>query len=170
VFLDDNLAPFADQWEFLSRVRRIDRESLEELLERHTPAGAERETEAPSRYEDRALDLIPAAVKRGIFTGSVKAIRDAQLEIPVTGLPSCLSAALKRLATLANPMFFERQRLRFGTWNLPRFLFCGEIHPGRLVLPRGVVPAAAALFHKAGGRLEIEDRRPRERTHGFAFH
>jgi superfamily II DNA or RNA helicase len=170
VFLDDDFVPHEDPWNLLSKVDRIDRVNLDHLLERHTPAETGNEAENSSRYEDRILDLIPAAVEKGIFTGSARAIRDAQLEISLATLPSCLVAALKRLGTLANPVFFEKQRLRFGTWNIPRFIFCGEIHPERLILPRGVVPAAEALFRKAGGRLRIEDHRPTESPHPFVFH
>jgi superfamily II DNA or RNA helicase len=170
VFLDDDFVPHEDTWHFLSEVDRIDRKQLDYLLERHTPAETANETENTSRYEDRILELIPAAVEKGIFTGSAKAIWNTQLEIPIPTLPSSLVAALKRLGTLANPVFFEKQRLRFGTWNIPRFIFCGEVYPDRLILPRGVVPAAEALFRKAGGRLRIEDHRPPESPHSFVFH
>jgi superfamily II DNA or RNA helicase len=137
------------------------------MLDQALPADA---AETPPRFEDRVLDTIPAAVKKGDFTGTTRAVRRAQLEIPTGGLPASLVAALKRLATLGNPVFFEKQRLRFGTYNIPRFIFCGEMHPDRLVLPRGVAGAAEELFRKAGGRLECEDQR---RTHAaceLTFH
>ncbi|MEO5915108.1 MAG: DEAD/DEAH box helicase family protein [Luteolibacter sp.] len=169
VFLDEDFAPHPDQWAFLSRVPRIDREHLEDLLDHNVPAGVDDDPQLAPRYEDRVLDVIPAAVKRGDFTGSVKAVRRAQLEIPISNLPVSLVAALKRLATLANPVFFEKQRLRFGTYNSPRFIFCGEIHADRLILPRGVVSAAEELFRKAGGRLEIVDKRPDAGRCDFEF-
>lgn len=167
VFLDDNFAPHADQWAFLSKVLRIGSERLAELLDRAMPADS---GEILSRFEDRVLDTIPASVKKGDFTGAVRAVRRAQLEIPMVGLPASLIAALKRLATLANPVFFEKQRLRFGTYNIPRFIFCGEMHPDRIVLPRGVAGAAKELFRKAGGRLEIMDQLPAQAACGFTFH
>ncbi len=172
VFLDDDFAPHPNQWDFLARIEKIDPESLGDLLDQALPEF--REPDTPDgfalRYEDRVLDVIPATVTRGVFTSTGTAVHHAQLGISTAGLPACLVAALKRLATLANPVFFEKQRLRFGTYNIPRFIFCGEMHPDRLVLPRGVIPAAAELFRKAGGKLEIEDKRPPERIHEFAFH
>lgn len=167
LFLDDDFVPHPEQWGFLAEVARIGRERLEELLDYAVPADS---GETLPRFEDRALDTIPAAVKKGDFTGAARAVRRAQLEIPIGGLPASLVAALKRLATLANPVFFEKQRLRFGTYNIPRFIFCGEMQSDRLVLPRGVADASQELFRKAGGRLEIEDQRPRLTSCEFTFH
>jgi len=167
LFVNDEFEPYSDQWAFLSEVPRVGRERLEELLDLALPTDS---GEILPRFEDRVLDTIPAAVKKGDFTGTTRAVRRAQLEIPTSGLPSNLIAALKRLATLANPVFFEKQRLRFGTWDTPRFIFCGEMQPDRLVLPRGVEVAAEELFRKAGGRLEIEDQRPSRTTCESTFH
>lgn len=167
VFLDDELTPHRDQWTFLSGIARMGSECLEELLEHALPA----ETgEIPPRFEDRVLDTIPAAVKKGDFKSVTRAVRRAQLEIPTSVLPASLIAALKRLATLANPVFFEKQRLRLGTYNIPRFIFCGEMHSDRLILPRSVTGVAEQLFRKAGGRFEIEDQRQSHAVSEFTFH
>jgi superfamily II DNA or RNA helicase len=167
LFIDDDFSPHPDQWGFLSHVPRLGRERLGELLDQVTSAES---GEILQHFEDRALDMIPAAVKKGDFTGPALGVRRAQLEIPTGGLPASLIGALKRLATLANPVYFEKQRLRFGTYNIPRFIFCGEMHSGRLVLPRGAAGAADGLFRKAGGRLEIDDQRPAWAACEFAFH
>lgn len=172
VFLDENLKPHPDQWEFLSALPRIDPERLADLLDQALASTPETDAASDfvSRFEDRVLDVIPSAVTKGVFTGRVVAIRHAQLEFAIRDLPACLVAALKRLATLANPVFYEKQRLRFGTYNIPRFIFCGEIQPDRLVLPRGVLPAVEALVRKAGATLELADKRPDEVPCDFGFH
>lgn len=156
-FLDEDFQLHPDPWQYFTQAPRMDRGVLDDLLENAVPPASDG---TASCFEDRVLDVIPTAVKKGDFTGSAQAVHRAQLEIPLAGLPASLIAALKRLATLANPLFFEKQRLRFGTYNIPRFIFCGEMHPDRLILPRGVAVAAGELFHKAGGRLEITDLRP----------
>ncbi len=165
-FLDEDFQLHPDQWQYLTQAPRMDRGVLDDLLENSVPAASD---DAAPCFEDRVLDVIPTAVKKGDFTGSAHAVHRAQLEIPLAGLPAALVAALKRLATLANPLFFEKQRLRFGTYNIPRFIFCGEMHPDRLILPRGVAKAAGELFHKAGGRLEITDLRPATVHCDFTF-
>jgi len=167
VFLDEDFEPHSAPWEFLTQTPRMGRDQLDELLEHAVPPASD---DAAPRFEDRVLDVIPATVKKGDFTGTVHAVRRSQLEIQLAGLPANLVAALKRLATLANPVFFEKQRLRFGTYNIPRFIFCGEIHDDRLVLPRGTVQAATELFCKGGGRLEMVDQRPVAVSCDVSFH
>jgi superfamily II DNA or RNA helicase len=172
VFLDENLDPIPDQWNYLTTLPRMDSERLAELLDQTLPSAPDQDetSDFVSRFEDRVLEVIPSAVTKGVFTGQVMATRHAQIEILTTGLPACLVAALKRLATLANPVFFEKQRLRFGTYNIPRFIFCGEIHQERVTLPRGVHPAVESLVRKAGGKIEIEDKRPFVRSCVVDFH
>ena len=166
VFLDDDFSPHPDQWEFLAALPKIEPARLEALLDKIIPLS---EDEASFRFEDRVLDVIPTVIRKGDFTETARAVRRAQLEISTSNLPSSLVASLKRLATLANPVFFEQQRLRFGTWNIPRFLFCGEIYPERLVLPRGTITEVESLIRKAGGKLEIDDRRPESTSTELSF-
>jgi len=80
-----------------------------------------------------------------------------------------LGAALKRLGTIANPLFYEKQRLRFPTINIPRFIFCGEEHNDKLVLPRGTLHDIEKLVSKAGGKVEIIDKRPAPATADLSF-
>ncbi len=171
VFLDAGLLPFPDQWTYLAELRRVSPDQLDELVERTLmhAAGAISGAEPLPRFEDRVLDLIPEAVTRGCFSGTATVIHHAQIEIPTEGIPASLVAALKRLATLANPVFFEKQRLRFSTYNTPRFIFCGEIHPDRIVLPRGVDQAVKDLIRKAGGKVRMEDNRPEADSCSFIF-
>lgn len=172
VFLDEALLPFSDQWTYLAELRRVSPDQLDEIVERTLMHAADTISEADPlpRFEDRVLDLIPEAVTKGCYTGTATLIRHAQIEIPTEGIPACLVAALKRLGTLANPVFFEKQRLRFGTYNVPRFIFCGEIHPDRIVLPRGLDQAVKDLFRKAGGKVRMEDKRPQMESRSFTFH
>jgi len=80
------------------------------------------------------------------------------LAIERFGLPPALVSALKHLASLHNPTFYEKERLRLSTWNTPRFIRCYQETLDRLVLPRGLLPEVEDLLHKAGSRLSIVDQ------------
>ena len=40
----------------------------------------------------------------------------------MAALTPALLATLKHAASMANPAFYDRQRRRFSTWGVPRFL------------------------------------------------
>jgi superfamily II DNA or RNA helicase len=171
VFLDANLKPIDDQWAYLAGLPRVSRAQLETILARLTPpaAAAATATTQPSsdnrdevafalRGDEAVLDISHAPVKPGLLTGEITVRLDAALHLPRT-LPTALLAALRRLATLANPEFHEKLRLRFATYDTPRFLFAGEWHPDRLVLPRGMLERALALLETAGATVAVQDAR-----------
>ena len=59
-----------------------------------------------------------------------------------------------------NPEFYERQRMRASTYNIPRFLHCyQETIDGGLILPRGMLDTVTSLAAQAGSRLNITDQR-----------
>jgi superfamily II DNA or RNA helicase len=171
LFLDENFEPLSDQWTCLASLPKIDLAELQRLLE--TSCSHQKDSE-PSEsvslnFDEAALNVIPQAVRRGDFKGTLKLVRNSQIAIPLSDLPTGLGAALKRLGTIANPLFYEKQRLRFPTINIPRFIFCGEEHDDKLVLPRGTLHDIEKLVSKAGGKVEIIDKRLAPATADLSF-
>ena len=167
VFLNSNRQPYEDQWAFLAAAHRVTRPELDQLIERLSPLASLATTAPPNpsthftlESDERALDLSCATIPSTTLQGEVTLRLDAALHIPRTTLPSAIIARLKRLATFANPVFYEKQRLRFPTYDTPRFLFAGEWHPDRLVLPRGVLAETQRIIEDAGATVTIHDARP----------
>ena len=87
--------------------------------------------------------------------GSTPGIRLEQAE-----LTPGLAATLRHAASMHNPEFYERQRMRASTYNIPRFLHCyQETIDGGLILPRGMLDTVTSLAAQAGSRLNITDQR-----------
>lgn len=85
-------------------------------------------------------------------------------------LSPALHAAVKHAASMPNPIFYERQRLRMSTWDTPRFLRSyDETVDGGLVLPRGLIDTVASLVEQAGSRLELADERVSGQPQEFTF-
>ena len=68
-------------------------------------------------------------------------------------------AALKHVGSIANPEFYEKQRMRFSTWNTPRFISCYGEDLEWLHLPRGLTEQVADLLVGLGSRLDLTDDR-----------
>lgn len=167
VFVDEQMTPFEDQWSYLARLPRLNREGVDRILARISPLNAP-EANSPSRValdDDFALqndaailDLSYPRIRGGMLTGEVTVRLDAQIHVP-RSLPAPVLAALRRLATFPNPVFHEKLRLRFATFNTPRFIFAGEWRPDRLVLPRGVMDRCLSLLETAGATVAVQDAR-----------
>ena len=93
------------------------------------------------------------------YSGAVEIQISSKVIINIDGMPSKLITALKRIATFANPKFFELQRLRFSTWKTPKYIFCGEVAAGKLILPKGTLEKVQETLINAGSDISILDRR-----------
>jgi hypothetical protein len=174
VFLDDKLEPSPNQWAFLSTVHRLRREDLDRIVGQMTPmtalAAFDNDDFALALESDEGtLDMSRPSIKAGMVTGDVTLRFDSRVHIP-RAIPVAVLAALKRLVTFANLVFHHKLRLRFATYDTPRFIFAGEWYPDRLVLPRGVLDGAISILESAGANVAIQDTRPDgDRVH-WAFH
>jgi superfamily II DNA or RNA helicase len=169
LFVDAQMVPFEDQWSYLAGLPRLSRESLERTLARIAPvipraspvqaaAASEHQHDFALQSDAAVLELSHPRIRRGMISGEVNVRLDSQIHVP-RALPTPVLAALRRLATFPNPVFHEKLRLRFATFDTPRFLFAGEWHADRLVLPRGVLDQSLALLESAGATVETQDTR-----------
>ena len=163
VFVDDNLSPYADQWEFLSSVRLLSAEDVATVLSNNAPAPKRKANQADADVveAEASIDMTEEKIK-GIHPGPIHFVYSRHLEIGIHGLPSSLISAFKRTATFANPKFFELQRMRFSTWNTPRYICSAELSDDgdSMILPRGLLSACTQLAEVAGARIEFSDLRP----------
>jgi superfamily II DNA or RNA helicase len=162
VFVDDDLVPYSDQWEFLSRVRLLSTEDVAAVLRDNAPTPRRKSDQADADIVDAEASIDMAEEKiRGTYSGAISFRYSRHLEIGIRGLPSSLISAFKRAATFANPKFFELQRMRFSTWNTPRYICSAELSDNgeAMILPRGLLPRCMQLAEVAGAGVEFEDLR-----------
>ncbi|MEN9637585.1 MAG: hypothetical protein RL077_5989 [Verrucomicrobiota bacterium] len=169
LFVDPRMVAFEDQWSYLAGLTRLSRESLGRTLARVAPLrplappvqavdASEHQHDFALQNDAMVLDLSHPRIHSEIISGEVTVRLDAQIHVP-RSLPMPVLAALRRLATFPNPVFHERLRLRFATFDTPRFLFAGEWHADRLVLPRGVLEQCLSLLETAGATVVVQDAR-----------
>lgn len=104
VFLDPTtMKPWPDQWAFLSSVCRMSPDAVVAVAEllRDIDTGP-------------TMSLVELAKADGPRTPPVIAQISGQLSLRRAGLPPALVAGLKHLASLANPEFYEKERMRFS--------------------------------------------------------
>ena len=156
-FVDEKLQPYEDQWKVLAEVPRLSLDELEDILSGELGVTAN-DTDS-LELESLILEVTSTDPIDYSVVPDWKIHLAENLVIPINGLPSPFVAKLQGLARFANPVFFEKQRQRFPTYNIPRRIFAGELYPDRLVLPRGCLENIVDAFAEAGSRVEVEDRR-----------
>ena len=153
VFLDlETLERHEDQWAYLSTLGRMTPQELKRAADRAGKVAVAVEVtrlNSPSSTKTRP----PAPPVLSVRLGA--GIRLEQVE-----LTPGLAATLRHAASMHNPEFYERQRMRASTYNIPRFLHCyQETIDGGLILPRGMLDTVTSLAGQAGSRLNITDQR-----------
>jgi len=170
-FVDIDLIPHPDQWNFLRHIETLSSKKLNELLTLFTP-----NTHISS--EHITIDTRPPW-EQGAKTKPIK-IENCPEQITVTlanhiyfklnEIPAPLTARLKRLASFSNPVFFKTQALRFSTYGIPRYISCARIEQGYLSLPRGCFDDAMALLEEHSITAVIDDKRePGEKIKSLKF-
>jgi len=166
VFLDDGLEPWADQWAFLSGVRRLGRETIEgtvQVAERggrvlgvRLPPQEDEEREpwgAPPSGRARTPPIV------GQLPKVIELVLGNQIYIPKDGLPPGLRNRLLRLAAFQNPAFYQAQALRLSTWGTPRIVACAEDFPQHIALPRGCLEETLRTLGALGIDVTVRDER-----------
>jgi hypothetical protein len=161
VFVDSDFRPIADQWLYLAGLQRLSHDQLEHLVTKLAPLAQKtsaQEEDFVLQFDEATLNLARPLITSGMMSGEVTIRLDSKVHIP-RAIPVPVLAALKRLACFANPVFHEKLRLRFPTFDTPRFLFAGEWHADRLTLPRGVLEQSLKVLEDAGAAVSVQDER-----------
>jgi superfamily II DNA or RNA helicase len=153
LFLDPaTLEPHEDQWAYLSTLDRLSPANAERLARRAKGLTVGTDVAAMSRSDaTRVHPSLPATVNAELGAG---------LSLDSSQLTPAALATFKHAASMANPKFYELQRLRKSTWDTPRYVRGYDITmDDRLVLPRGLRHTITNIVEQAGSRLAVTDNR-----------
>lgn len=142
VFLDDGLAPYTDQWAFLSTVPRIGRSRVEMIVRDAERSGQIVGVRLPPDEEEEQPWTVPPSRhrKQPAIAGlprTLEIVLGNQIYVSKEGLVPPLRNRLLRLAAFQNPDFYKAQAMRLPTYDKPRVVGCAEDHPKHIGLPRG---------------------------------
>lgn len=176
VFLDENLKPYPDQWNYLSSVRKMAPQQIEAIIEEATKSNNiigvsmgqtdddVKPWERPSSQSQKLTNLSCS------LPSELDTVLANRIYINKSDLPSQLLNKIKRLAAFQNPEFYKKQSMRLSTALTPRVICCAEIIDDFMTIPRGCIDELKELCSLNNIALNIEDKRFEGEKTGLSFH
>lgn len=168
VFIDANLQPYPDQWQFLASLMRLSAGAAEALVAEAQHSGAVIGVRISLTEDDTEHDpwTLPPSHKRreerpitDPLPERIQLVRANRVYVEKQGLPSAMLNRLLRLAAFQNPEFYKAQALRLSTYAKPRVIACGDDMARHIALPRGSFTDAVALLGAHHVTVDILDER-----------
>lgn len=177
LFLDENFAPYPDQWKFLSSIHRMKRSEVETLVDQAVRHGRvvgvrmvvtdqdddEPWTAPPSRRRKEYHITAPLPEEITLVIGN-------QIYVVKEDLTPALTNRLIRLASFQNPEFYKAQAMRLSTFNKPRIICCCEDFSNHIGIPRGCLDEVVEFLSSLGVKSKIMDERFYGTPIDFQFH
>jgi superfamily II DNA or RNA helicase len=161
VFIDENFAPWPDQWAFLSQVSRLDEAQLNGVFEKLVRGQDLGELRTGTEEDETPWKMAPRLFSQGDFPKSVEIIKSGMLYIEKKGFSQRALNKIKRLAAFKNPLFYKAQAMRLSTFGKPRVISCCDDHGTHLALPRGCESELRAFMDEHGvSRKSTDETNP----------
>ena len=167
LFVDRDLNPVSDQWNFLSHIQRIDKKLVSTIIDYGIKTNAIHNVPSlkwfeKMKFEQLNNELRIARIKmtRPKQAGkTVKIILSNQIYIATQFLSTEVINLLLRSACFLNSEFMSAQDLRLSTFEKSLFIsgssFCGTF----IAVPRALLETVVSLFRHLGIDCKISDRR-----------
>lgn len=158
LFVDEVFQPYPDQWAYLSAMRKLGSEDVDELIRAHSHGDALGNlcvVESTSKPWERQKKAALSALD---FYGVQHIVRANMIYIPANGFAPRVRNQLLRLAAFRNPDFYKSQAMRLPIYDKPRIICAAEERDSYLALPRCCEADLTELLETAGASYEIEDK------------
>lgn len=169
LFVDEQFAPYPDQWAYLASLPQITPEELAEHLLKlcaNGDLGPLAEAGEPKPWPvNRKRKTLSAAD----FPIQVRLMVSDLIYVDKSGFSQGALNAVKRLAAFRNPEFYKKQAMRLRIYDTPRIIDCGWEDGDFLGIPRGCMDALAGLLETFEVPYTLEDSRQNGRLIDISF-
>lgn len=157
VFVDEFFHPYEDQWAYLSAVKKMNAESVEQLV---ASFGKEGELgQLANSSEGKPWETQKKiSISNKDFPTLLTIVRANMLYVPSLELTENAKNRIKRLAAFKNPEFYRAQAMRLPIYDKPRIICTADITEEYIAIPRGCEEALCDLLDKSNILYIFEDK------------
>lgn len=157
VFVDELFHPYEDQWAYLSAIKKMNAESVEQLVASFGKDGelgqlANNSEGKPWETQNKV------SISNKDFPTLLTIVRANMIYVPTLGLTANAKNQIKRLAAFKNPEFYRAQAMRLPIYDKPRIICTADITEEYIALPRGCEEALRDLLNKSNVSYVFEDK------------
>ena len=165
VFLGRDFEPYQDQWAYLSSIRRVSGQTIQEVVDQEKSLGnllgikigADSSLNKP--WKLRPSESFCSAPLMGQQPSSITVVRSNKLFVEKENLTPSLRNRIIRLAAFPNPQFYQAQALKFSTFNIPRLVHRAEDFAQHIALPRCCLDDLSTLCKSHDITIKLDDLR-----------
>ena len=154
-FLDRNFIAYNDQYAYLSKIKKMNYDevySVIRILSENTIDISNENIEIKSEIKNKHKNNFD-------FPKGIDIILDNMVYIDKANLSAAVKNCFRRLATFANPEFFQKQRMRMPVYKIPMVIDCSKETEQYLMLPRGRFEYLYNLCTENNIKMNIIDKR-----------
>jgi superfamily II DNA or RNA helicase len=156
LFLDENLKPYQDQWQFLSTLKTLSLADVKELTKNLTGQGAL--GVLYPQEEDAPWKSVPRKIPAAQAPKQLSCVRGNMLYIAKENIASVVLNRIMRLAAFSNPEFYKAQSLRLPTYDKPRVISLADTSFEKyLAIPRGCEEELVSFVEELGCAISWQD-------------
>lgn len=148
LFINEQLAPYGDQWEFLSNIRKLNEADISSYISQLSGGNELGDLRQNEEGEGKPWEKsrINSKLTEVDFPEVVKITRANMLYIDKSGFSQKALNTIKRLAAFKNPDFYKSQAMRLPTFDKPRVISLADEASTSLRIPRGCSEELTELF------------------------
>lgn len=162
IFVDEGLAPYNDQWDYLASVELIKADEVRQILsstltdDDFTLESANSENDG---LEKPWQPKPPSRKLEGVQPSELNITLANMIYFRKSELTISLTNRLVHLAAFRNPEFYKAQAMRMSVWGKPRIIGCAENHENYIALPRGCLDDILSLLSENSILAILHDER-----------
>jgi len=154
LFVDEDFAPYKQQWTFLASVRKLSVADISVILTQHDSRLELSFSSGTKPWETPKPDRISFED----FDGPVKLVRANGIYVSLKSVSGKVIRHLKGLASFRNPKYYELLNARKPLYKTPSLVCCYEMNDDYLLLPRGCEDTVIGLIQSNLSAFEEEDK------------
>ncbi|MBR1748685.1 MAG: DEAD/DEAH box helicase [Bacilli bacterium] len=155
LFVDRSFIQIKNQIQYLNSIHKLTEEEVFEKIEKLS-----NETiDIGHEIIDMKKEVITKSRNNIEYPKSIKVTLDDMAYIDKANLDLIVKNSFRRLATFANPEFYQKQKLRMSVYNIPMVIDCSKEDDKYLKLPRGTYEYLESLCKTNNIKIVKVDKR-----------